>query len=127
MNIELNLENLHIDQLGYVYKDVRKQASIIEKTYHLQKFALLEDIKHAIKYRGKDTEISLTISFGRLLSTQIELIQWNSGDCIYKEFIQEGKEGLHHLGIYVDNLEDYVNSLKRQGFEEIHSGRIGKQ
>ena len=124
---ETNLNSLKIDQLGYVYKDVKKQAKIMEELYGLQKFAILENVVHEVESLGKRSTIDLTIAFGRAFGVQIELIQWNSGDCIYKDFIDSGKEGLHHVSAFVKDLKPYIDFFKEKGFKMIHSGMIGKQ
>ncbi|MFX1497955.1 MAG: VOC family protein [Promethearchaeota archaeon] len=127
-NTELNLGNLKIDQLSYVYKDIKTQAKIMEEKYGIPKFAQMDNISHQnATYRGKEVEIILDYAFSRTLNVQIELQQWKSGDCLYKEFIDQGKEGLHSIGIYVDDLEVYVEGFKNRGIEVIQTGQVGKQ
>ena len=53
-NFEFNLGNLKIEQLSYVYKDIKKQAKIMEQLYGIPTFAQMEDIVHQeATYRGK--------------------------------------------------------------------------
>lgn len=40
---EQNLGNLKINQLGYVYKDIKKQAKNLEEKLGIPKFAYLEN------------------------------------------------------------------------------------
>ena len=127
-NIDIDIGNLKITQLGYVYKDVEAQAKIMEEQYGMKKFAILEEKAPVVyNFRGKDCTFSTKIAFSRFFNLQIELIQWIEGDCIFKEFIDEGKEGLHHLGVYVTDLEAHVEEFKKRGFEVIFTGARGKQ
>jgi len=127
-NFEFNLGNLKIDQLSFVYKDIKKQAEIMENTYGVPKFAQMENITHQdATYRGKDVTIIIDYAFSRLLNVQIELQQWKSGDCLFKEFIDQGKEGLHSIGVYVDDLEAYIDEFKKKGIEVLQTGQVGKQ
>ena len=119
---ELNLGNLKINQLGYVYKDIKKQASVFEEKFGLPKFAYLENKPTKYKYRGKETIIQTTIGFSRSLNVQIELIQLIKGDCIFKEFIDAGKEGLHHFGIFVEDVDAIVNEYIKKGYKVVHEG-----
>ncbi|MFX0010241.1 MAG: VOC family protein [Candidatus Hermodarchaeota archaeon] len=119
---ELNLGKLKINQLGYIYKDIRKQAKILEENLALPKFAFLENKPTKYKYRGKETVIQTTIGFSRSLNVQVELIQLISGDCIFKEFIDGGKEGLHHFGIFVDDVELIVKEYVKRGYSVVHEG-----
>ncbi|HEY0087571.1 MAG TPA: VOC family protein, partial [Candidatus Lokiarchaeia archaeon] len=109
-NLIFNLGNLKIEQLSYVYKDIKKQAKIMEELYGIPKFAVMENISHQdATIRGKETKIQLDYAFSRLINVQIELQQWKSGDCLFKEFIDKGKEGLHSIGLYVEDLQAYID------------------
>ncbi len=123
----IDLRNLKIDQLGYVYKDIEKQAKIMEQVFNMPKFTFLPPSSQKIKYRGKDSEIVVKIAMSRFFNLQIELIEWIEGDCIYKEFLDQGKEGLQHISLFVDDLDKYVNYLKDLGFEIAHEGNIGNR
>ena len=119
---ELNLGNLKINQLGYVYRDIKKQARILEENFGLPKFAFLENKPTKYNYRGKETIIQTTIGFSRSLNVQIELIQLITGECIFKEFIDAGKEGLHHFGIFVEDVDAIVKKYVERGYLLVHEG-----
>lgn len=119
---ELTLGKLRINQLGYIYKDIRKQAKILEENLGLPKFAFLENKPTKYKYRGKETVVQTTIGFSRFLNVQVELIQLISGNCIFKEFIDAGKEGLHHFGIFVDDVDAIVKEYVKRGYSVIREG-----
>jgi hypothetical protein len=119
---EINLGNLKINQLGYIYKNIRKQAKILEENLGLPKFAFLENKPTKYSYRGKEKVVQTTIGFSRSLSVQVELIQLISGDCIFKEFIDAGKEGLHHFGIFVDDVDAIVKEYVERGYSVVHEG-----
>ena len=119
---ELNLGNLKINQLGYVYKDIKKQAKILEEKLSLPQFAFLENKPTKYKYRGKESTIQTMIGFSRSLNVQVELIQLIQGECIFKEFIDAGKEGLHHFGVYVDDVDVLIKKYKEKGYEVVHEG-----
>lgn len=127
-NFEFNLGNLKIDQLSYVYKDVKAQAKIMEDLYGIPTFAQMENITHqGATYRGKEVTIVIDYAFSRSLNVQIELQQWKSGDSLFKDFVDQGKEGLHSIGIYVEDLEAYIDQFKKRGIEVLQTGQVGKQ
>jgi len=113
-----------IHQLGYVFKDVERQSKIMEQIYGI-KFTLSEAPNQKFIYRGQEVETHLITGFARTLDTQIELIQWISGDCLYKEFLEEGKEGLHHIGVFVDDFNNYIQIFKEKGIGILQSGIMG--
>ncbi len=127
INKEIDFSSLKIDQLGYIYKDVHKQAEILETQMNLPKFTFIEDATHVIQQKNSEHEIIIKIGMSRFFNTQIELIQWVKGDCIFKDFIDSGQEGLQHISVFVDELDPYIEAYKRQNFELIHTGQIGKQ
>jgi 4-hydroxyphenylpyruvate dioxygenase-like putative hemolysin len=116
-DFNINFGNLKVDQLAFVYKDVEKQAKIMESIYGFSKFIFGDWETNTTKFRGKDSEVTSRIAFSRLGSTQIELIQWKSGDCSYKEFLDEGKEGFHHIACYIENTEHYIKKFKDRGID----------
>lgn len=127
-NFEFNLGNLKIDQLSFVYKDIKEQAAIMENIYEIPKFAQMENITHQdATFHGKDVTIIVDYAFSRLFNVQVELQQWKSGDSLFKEFIDQGKEGLHSIGVYVDDLDAYIEEFKKKGIEILQTGQVGKQ
>ena len=124
---KINLGNLKVDQLGFVYKDIEKQAKIFESLFNVPKFAILPETTEVVKYRGKDGEVNTKIAISRQFNTQIELIQPISGESIHKEFLDKGREGLHHISFYVENIETYIKFFEEQGLEMVYYGSIGKQ
>ncbi len=125
--INFNFGNLNVDQLGYVYKDIKKQAKLLETIYGLPNFAFLERYDTPCKYRGKECIISTKLALSRIFNVQIELIQYIKGECVFKEFIDSGREGLHHFGIFVYNLDSIVKEFTDEGYEILHQRQIGKQ
>jgi len=125
--IDINFGNFKVDQLGYVYKDIEKQVKLLETVYGLPKFAFLEMNDTLCKYRGKDSIISTKLAISRIFNVQIEVIQHIKGECVFKEFLDSGREGLHHFGIYVDDLDSVVKEFTDKGYEIIHQRVIGKQ
>ena len=119
-NFKINFGSLKVDQLGFVFKDIEKQAKIIEDMYDLPKFRYWNDgkpVSGTVKYRGKDSEVTVKVAQNRLFNIDIELIQWIDGECAYKEFLDQGKEGLHHLMIRPDDVQSTMEILKEKGVE----------
>lgn len=125
--LNIDFSNLKVDQLGFVFKDIEKQAKMMESLYGIPKFALMEQKDLPIKYRGKDTKITIKIAISRFFNTQIELIQLTKGECVYKEFLDAGREGLHHVSFFIENLDSYIDEFQKHAINVIHYGFIGKQ
>ncbi len=123
---ELDLSKFNIAQLGFVYKDVRKQAKMMETFFGIPKFTILGPAELDTIYRGKKTKYIATGAFGYLFNNvEIELIQFEGGESIHKEFLDEGKEGFHHIRYDLDDLSTVVEKFKSEGIGVLQSGSVG--
>ncbi|MHA1148395.1 MAG: VOC family protein [Promethearchaeota archaeon] len=128
-DIEIDLTKMKIDQLGYVYKDIEKQAKIMEEALGMPKFTVLPPHPQIVKYRGKDSNIITKIAMTRMFDLQIELIELTEGECVFKEFLDKHPEGgLQHVSLFLKNAEEldrYITFFQKQGYEIVHQGNIG--
>ena len=122
----LILNNLKVDQLGFVYNDVEKQAQILDSIYNIPKITFFEYYDQKITYRGKETTNSIKLGTTQYFNVNIELIQPLGGDNIYQEFIDSGREGFHHIGRYVDDLDLSIEDFSRKGINPLQIGQIVK-
>ena len=120
---EVNFSNLRIDQISYVYRDIKKQARLLEDIYYVPRFRFIEARGGFIRFRGKKTQISVKIGLGRIFNTEVELIEWIDGECAFKEFLDEGRDGLHHIGTFVEDYEGYLDYFKGKGIGVLQYGR----
>lgn len=124
--LNINLGEYKITQLGYVYKDIKNQANLLESRLGVPKFAYFENkFQGTYRYRGKDTKYWNLIALSKGIGLQIELVQLIEGDCIFSEFINAGKEGLHHYGIFVKEIAPIRELFLDKGFEIVHEGTTG--
>ena len=121
-NLELDFRNLKIQHICYIYQEPEKHAKMMESLFNMPAFEFSEDLDHPATYRGRDTKFSIKMGVSRCLSISIEIFQWLKGDSTYKEFVDSQKEGLHHFGVYVEDLEKYVDRFQTEGIDVVQSG-----
>ncbi|TFG03270.1 MAG: hypothetical protein EU542_02840 [Promethearchaeota archaeon] len=121
------LKDHHVDQIGYIYKDVEEQAKKMERVLGLPKFAIIPNAKSKVTYRGKQTEMEAKIGISRIMNTQIELIQWISGECYHKEYLEKYGEGFYHISVIVEDLNPYFELFKSLNIEVLQDRYIGVQ
>ena len=121
-NLELDFRNLKIHHICYIYQEPEKHAKMMESLFNMPKFEFSEDLDHLATYRGRETKFSIKIGVSRCLSTSIEIFQWLKGDSTYKEFVDSQKEGLHHFGVFVEDLQKYVDKFQKEGIDVVQSG-----
>ena len=63
-----------------------------------------------MKYKGEKSDISMKVAFTNHGSMMWEVIQPTGGKSIYQDFLDEGRQGFHHVGI-----DGGGQSLRRAG------------
>jgi methylmalonyl-CoA/ethylmalonyl-CoA epimerase len=73
-------------------------------------------------YRGERGEYEMRIAlWGE--SPQVELIEPVRGPSIYHEWLDEHGEGLHHLAVHVESLDEALGEMSASGHEPVQWGR----
>jgi hypothetical protein len=72
--------------------------------------------------RGKPEPYTMRLALAFMGDVQWELIQPLSGPSIYQEFLAERGEGVHHVSFGVDDYDDAVESMKKQGIGMLMGG-----
>ncbi|MFX1417293.1 MAG: VOC family protein [Promethearchaeota archaeon] len=127
MKTEINFDfnNLKVSQLGFVYKDVRKQASLMEQFFGIPKFTVLGPLEMKILLRGKETKWTVTGAYSQLFNgIEIELVQPESGVSIHQEFLDQGRQGIHHIRYDVDDLTAVIRKFEEEEIEILQTGKI---
>lgn len=57
--------------------------------------------------------------FYEMGETKIELLEATKPDSPIAKFISKQKEGIHHIAFHVDNIQDELDRLKKEGFQQI--------
>jgi catechol 2,3-dioxygenase-like lactoylglutathione lyase family enzyme len=77
------------------------------------------------KYRGKNAWAREKIALAQVGKVQLELVQPVDGPSIYRDWLDEHGEGLHHMNFLVDDVDEAVAAMESDGFPSIQSGRFG--
>lgn len=93
-------------QLAYVPGDMDAALRYWTETMGVGPFFRIPDIKlDAARYRGKPVDLAFSVYIGYWDDMQIELIeQYNDAPSIYSAWRKEGREGLHHVCIKVEDM-----------------------
>jgi len=77
------------------------------------------------KYYGKPSWAREKIALARVGNAQLELVQPVEGDSIYRDFLLEHGEGLHHINFLVDDIDEMAAKLTETGFPSIQGAHYG--
>lgn len=106
-----------ISQLGHVVRNLEASMALYEPLYG--PFSTMDGTVQGATYRGRVADVKLAMAFGRSGDLEIELIQWQSGESPHREFIERGREGIHHVQFRVEDCDGWIARAQPLGYEVI--------
>ena len=113
-------------QLAYVPADFDAALKFWIETMGAGPFFALDHVKlEDVKFRGAPADIDFSMVLGYWGDIQIELIrQHNDSPSIYKTWRDEGREGLHHVCILVDDMAKARAAARDAGASVAQEARV---
>ena len=93
-----------ISHIGIAVNDLQKSCKLFSK--------LLNKDFHTEFVSSE----SVTTAFFKMGESKIELISSDQDDSAITKYLKKHKEGMHHLAIDVDNIQNEIHRLKKEGF-----------
>lgn len=112
-----------VEQIGMVVYDVDKTKTYYEQTFGIKPWIVNEYEPVYTIEKSRPVHATLKIALAYSGGIQIELIQVVKGRSYYNDTLEK-REGLHHLGFMVNDLEKRVEACKARGIEVIQRGQI---
>jgi len=113
------------DQVGFVHRDIARACKIYEPLFgafsEIQEYGEMEWL-----YRGEVNRSEIKVAYAKSGDLEIELIEWVSGGTPHKEFLDAGREGMHHIRFIVPQLEEKVREAAVFGYHSIWEKRFGE-
>lgn len=111
-------------QLGFVVRDMDATMRHWTENMGIGPFLYIDDVP-VIEciYKGNPTPLTARLGFAYSGPMQIELIQpTNDASTAYRDFLDSGREGLHHLGFLSENYDADLEQALNKGLEVEMSG-----
>jgi len=108
----LKLARFH--QIGIAVRDVDTAVRFMKQSFGME-FVVLEMPRARAFLRGREVEFVTRIGMARVGEMDLELMQIVEGEHIVQEFLLKNGPGLHHLGIYVDDLKAALETWRGAG------------
>jgi hypothetical protein len=108
-------------QLSFTVEDIDLAMESFTTHVMAGPWYLLEraEIKN-VTYRGRATELNLSIAYGNVGHLQIELIQQNGNvPSPFTEIIESRGYGLHHQGLAVADFDAALRRFQRMGYDVV--------
>lgn len=127
MNEEIKLEKF--DQVGIVVRDIEKSAQIYRKLFSFKGAINIVEQDANVVYKGQEVTFTMRKIMQFFGGKQFEVVEVvkTSGPNLYSEFLEQGNTGLHHLGIYVKDADEFINKFRDEFNVNIAQvGNVGK-
>jgi len=95
-----------IEHVGIAVKDLNKSNELFKKLLGEQSY----------KTEAVDSE-SVTTSFFKVGNQKLELLEASESNSTIARFIERRGEGMHHLAFHVENIDEEIERLEKEGFE----------
>lgn len=93
-----------IDHIGIAVKDLEEALNFWEKAMGITCHGVEEVLDQKVK-----------TAFLPVHDTEIELLEPTSEDSTIAKFIEKKGQGLHHIAVRVDNIDEALKELKAKG------------
>ena len=106
-----------ISQIGLVVKDLERSMESFWRTSGIGPWNIYTTGAPPLKclYHGHPANYRIRLATTESGPVQMELIEYLSGDTIHRDFINSGREGVEHVGIFVMDLEKALQPYQEMG------------
>jgi hypothetical protein len=113
-------------QVAYVVRDIEQAMKHWTGVIGVGPFFYLEKMTASQSaFRGKPTVLQLSIAISQSGPLQIELIQQhNDAPSQFREFIDAGREGQHHIAFWTTQFDRDLARYTREGLEVLSSANL---
>lgn len=115
-----------IKQIAFVVRDLEASVRAYWDLLRIgpwTAYELTEDVLRDMTYHGQAARFSLRHALAWRDGVQLELVEPGNGPSIFADHLDGHGEGLHHVGIYVEDHARAVAEFAEQGFTPIQSAR----
>lgn len=112
-----------IHQVGVVVKDLDKTVAFLS-ALGLGPFTIRTATHPAAIVKGEKTSYEVRLALSQQGPVQLELIEYQSGDTVQKDFLDEKGEGIHHILFRVDDLDATLAKFAAQGVQVLQQDRF---
>jgi hypothetical protein len=115
-----------IRQNGYVVRDLQAGVRYWTEVMGVGPFFLLDHITMpGFSYHGRPADPEISVAFSHHGSLQIELIQQHNDEpSMFREFLQSGRQGLHHVACWTEDYDGDKTRMLGRGFEVGHASEL---
>lgn len=113
-----------IDHLGVIVKDLDKSIAFLKEHYGIEKTSIIDwTVKKDLE--GNPTEpYKLRMCFIPFDNITLELMEVLEGKSPYADYQGIDGEGIHHICINVEDIDDEIKEYEDKGIKAFDTGKI---
>jgi methylmalonyl-CoA/ethylmalonyl-CoA epimerase len=122
-NAPLKLEALC--QVSLVVRDIERTAQQFSELFGVARPQIIATPGHdrsKTTYRGQPSEATAKLAFFNTGQVQIELIEPSTEPSVWREFLDQHGEGVHHIAFRVEDTESVTERLATSGVSVAQQG-----
>lgn len=109
------------NQVGVVVKNLKKTMDYYSSAFGIGPFQTVDFVPAKFSVKGKLSSTRLRIGIAQWGPVELELMEIVEGDSPLNWFLKEKGEGLQHLGIIVENYDEWIGYLGKHGINVLMS------
>ena len=116
-----HIENNLLWQIAIVVEDIDKTLDNYTKIFGIEKPAIIIDEKKETVYYDKVIFVSYKMAFLKMGLIQFEIIEPDSQQSSWRDFLNKYGDGVHHIALKVNDLNNSIEYLNNLGMGIIQS------
>ena len=117
------------DQIGIVVKNIEKAVDFYNSYFNFKGPINIVEQWSDVVYKQKSVRFKMKKVMQTINQIQFEIVELveSNGDHLYLDFLNQGNEGLHHLGIYTKEAQQIITEFKtKHDIDVIQTGKVGR-
>ncbi len=122
---ETVLGNNAVCQVGLVVRDIQKTAQKYCEILGVEMPPIVETKGYEISktmYKGQDCDATAKLAFFNMGQVQIELIEPDAQSSVWRDYLNENGESVHHIAFMVEDTDGSVKFLEDHGIGVLQQG-----
>jgi 4-hydroxyphenylpyruvate dioxygenase-like putative hemolysin len=121
-NAKKEARPFRIEQVGVVVKNLKDAMLKYSSLWGIGPFRLSDvDLPEGI-VRGKKRHCRAKLAFAQAGPIEIELIEPGEGETTWSEFLRNKGEGVHHIAMWIDDMDKELDSYSKDGVSVLQFG-----
>jgi methylmalonyl-CoA/ethylmalonyl-CoA epimerase len=121
-----------ICQIGFIVRDIERTAERFREVFGFPRPEIIVTPGHEIAettYQGEPSDATAKLAFFNTGQVQIELIEPDEKPSVWRDFLEQHGEGVHHIAFQVPDTKMATNRLAESGIgicqQGLYSDRSG--